>query len=104
MHTGMESIVPYRKKRNTGIYTVLRYSSTVFAIFCEAVLLCFKWYSPVEQRPHAVIPELDDPVVQRRQDPWSDRVEREPLNPVALGLELRQHRAKVKLTRWRICI
>lgn len=47
--------------------------------------------SPVKQRPHAVIPELDDPVVQGREDPWSDGVERQPLHPVALGLELGQH-------------
>lgn len=32
--------------------------------------------------------------MQRRQDPWSDGVERESLHPVALRLELRQHRAQ----------
>lgn len=45
----------------------------------------------VEQRAHPVVPELDDAVVQRGEDPGPHRVEGEALHPVRLGLELGQH-------------
>ena len=41
---------------------------------------------PIDERPHPVIPQLDHPAVQRREDPWPLRVEREALHAVRLGL------------------
>lgn len=46
----------------------------------------------VDERPHAVVPELDDTAVEAGEDPWTLGVEAQPLNAVALGLEFRQHR------------
>jgi hypothetical protein len=45
----------------------------------------------VEECAHAVVPHLDDPAVEAGEDPWPARVEGEPLDAVALGLELGQH-------------
>jgi hypothetical protein len=45
----------------------------------------------VEEGAHAVVPHLDHPAVETRQDPWSPRVEAQALHPVALRLELSQH-------------
>jgi hypothetical protein len=45
----------------------------------------------VEEGAHAVVPHLDDPAVEAGEDPWAARVEGEPLDAVALGLELGQH-------------
>ena len=45
----------------------------------------------VEEGAHAVVPHLDHPAVETRQDPWPTRVETQALHPVALRLELGQH-------------
>jgi hypothetical protein len=45
----------------------------------------------VEEGAHAVVPHLDHPAVEARQDPWPPRVEAQALHPVALRLELGQH-------------
>ncbi len=45
----------------------------------------------LEEGAHAVVPQLDDAVVQRGQDPGSLRVEGQALHPGGLGLELGQH-------------
>jgi len=45
----------------------------------------------VEEGAHAVVPHLDHPAVEARQDPWPPRVEGQALDPVALGLELGEH-------------
>lgn len=45
----------------------------------------------VEEGTHAVVPHLDHPAVETRQDPWPTRVETQALHPVALRLELGQH-------------
>lgn len=47
--------------------------------------------SPIEQGAHAVVPQLDDAVVQRGENPWSNGVERQPLHAIALRLELGEH-------------
>jgi hypothetical protein len=46
---------------------------------------------PVDERAHAVIPQLNNTAVQAREDPWPPRVEAQPLHPIALRLELGQH-------------
>ena len=46
----------------------------------------------IEQRHHPVVPQLHDPVMQRRKDPRPVRVERKTLHAVALRLELGEHR------------
>ena len=46
---------------------------------------------PVDERAHAVIPQLNNPAVQAREDPWPPRVEAQPLHPIALRLKLGQH-------------
>jgi hypothetical protein len=45
----------------------------------------------VEEGAHAVVPHLDHPAVETRQDPWPTRVETQALHPVALRFELGQH-------------
>lgn len=40
----------------------------------------------IDERAHAVVPQLDHPAVQRRQDPWALGVERQALDAVRLGL------------------
>lgn len=46
----------------------------------------------VDEGPHAVVPELDHAAVEAGEDPWPLAVEAQALHPVALRLELRQHR------------
>ena len=45
----------------------------------------------LDQRAHAVIPQLDDAVVQRSEDPWPLRVKREALNAGRFSLKFCQH-------------
>lgn len=46
----------------------------------------------INEGPHAVVPELDHATVKAGEDPWTLAVEAQALHPVALCLELRQHR------------
>jgi hypothetical protein len=46
---------------------------------------------PVQQRAHAVVPELHNAVVKRGEHPGPAGVEGQALHPVALGLELGEH-------------
>jgi hypothetical protein len=45
----------------------------------------------VDQRSHAVVPELNGGRVKRHEDPWSLGVESDALGSGRLGLELGQH-------------
>jgi hypothetical protein len=47
----------------------------------------------VEEGAHAIVPHLDHPAVESRQDPWPPWVEAQALHSVALRLELSQHPA-----------
>jgi hypothetical protein len=51
----------------------------------------------VYQGTHAVVPQLDHPRVQRGEDPWALGVERQPLDPVRLGLRTG---AQYRYGRW----
>ena len=53
----------------------------------------------IDQRLHAVVPELHYAVVQRCENPRPVRVEGEPLHPVALRLKLAQHRCATAVPR-----
>jgi hypothetical protein len=46
---------------------------------------------PVKQSAHAVVPQLDDAIVQGGQDPWPDRMEAQAFDAIALALELSKH-------------
>ena len=45
----------------------------------------------VDERAHAVVPQLHDAIVETAKYPRAARMKRESLDPVALGLELGQH-------------
>lgn len=46
----------------------------------------------VDQRAHAVVPQLDHAAVQRRQDPWPLGVEAQPLDAVGLQVQAGESR------------
>ena len=46
---------------------------------------------PVDERAHAVVPQLHDAIVETAKYPRAARMKRESLDPVALGLEFGQH-------------
>jgi hypothetical protein len=53
----------------------------------------------VQQRAHSVVPQLNDTVVQRRQDPRPHRVKGQAFHPITLALELSQHCC----SGWEVC-
>jgi hypothetical protein len=42
----------------------------------------------VNEHFHAIIPQLNGAIVQRREHPWTARVESQPFHTVAFALEL----------------
>jgi hypothetical protein len=48
-------------------------------------------FLPVKKSAHAVVPQLDDAIVQGGQDPWPDRMEAQAFDAIALAFELSKH-------------
>ena len=57
------------------------------------------FFESVHQHAHLEVPELDAPRVERRREEGESGMEGDPLDPVRLGLELRE-RAQLPHSPW----